>query len=195
MRGIDILTGRHPNNPVCLSPDEVALCQQGISSGCATVQKRCNVLLGLTNCEPGKLNHSQVTKAHCVNKDYPTRVTALYVKKGMTGVLSIERNDASNVANLKLNTNIESHLVAMACTPPPSPHARWTVKLCTSELNKRTEENFSQSTVWRALQRNELHPHRSAYWCIPEITEQFILRMERVLHLYSLPYTSDYPLV
>ena len=43
-----MLTGRHPNNPICLSPEEVDLCQQGILSGCATVQKRCNVLLGLT---------------------------------------------------------------------------------------------------------------------------------------------------
>ena len=191
-----MLAGRNPTNPVCLSPEEIARCQQSASSPvCATLQKRCNVLLGLNNCKPGKLNFSQVAKAHCVNKDYPTRLSRLYATKGIDGVLSIGRNDASNVANLKLDKEIESHLIAMACTPPPSPHPRWTVKLCTKELNKRMGVTFSQSTVWRALQRNELHPHRSEYWCIPEITEQFIFRMERVLRLYSLPYDSDYPIV
>ena len=152
-------------------------------------------MLGLNNCQPGKLNFTQVATAHCKSKNYTTRISKLFAEKGIEGVLRIERNSASDVANLKLDSKMESHLIAMACTPPPSPYARWTVDLCTSELNRRMNTNFAKSTVWRALKRNKLHPHLSEYWCIPEITEEYILRMERVHHIYGMPYDKAYPVV
>ena len=191
-----MVAGRPQKLPVHLSQEEITRCKEIASShACATLKTRSAVLLGLNNCKPGKLNSGQVAAAHCVNKDFTTRVSKLYAEGGIDGVLRIERNPASDVARLKLDAWTESQLIAMACTPPPSPFKRWTVKLCTNEINARLEANFSRSTVWRALQRNKLRPHLSEYWCIPEITEQFILRMERVLHVYSLPYDSDYPVV
>ena len=193
--------GRTPYFQVNLTSSEMDLCKNTLNSRvCKTVQKRCNLLLGLINYEQGKLNYSQIGRAHCVNKNYPSAVAKMYCEGGLAGIMSLKRSPNSDLSNLRLDARAESFLVSMACTPPPYPHARWTVKLCTEELNKLMTEkglsgNFSQSTVWRALRRNELQPHRSEYWCIPEVTADFVMHMETVLHLYSLPYDSSRPVI
>ena len=194
-------SGRPVMYTVNLSNEAISLCKNTIASNaCATIRNRCSILLGLNNYEVDGLNYGQIAAAHDVSKDYVTNVAKLYHNSGLDGVLSIARHQNSDMARLKLDTRAESHLVAFACTPPPSPHPRWTIALCRDELNRLMEEegiqaNYSLTTVWRALQRNELQPHRSEYWCIPQVTSEFILRMERILHLYSLPYNADYPVI
>ena len=191
-----MVSGRPPNYPVYLSDEEIRLCQQFLLAHiCKTLELRCHILLALSKCEAGLLNYGQIAASFCVTRNFLTRISRIYAEEGIEGVLTIKRNSASNVANLKLDARIESFLVAMACTPPPAPYVRWTIDLLTEELNRRKNTKFGRSTVWRALQRNKLRPHLSEYWCIPTITELFILRMERVLYLYSLPYDSDYPVV
>ena len=192
--------GRHPIYRVNLTNDEISLCYQLASNSCMTIAKRCNVLLALNNYEKEKLNNLQIAAAHNVSKDYVTGVAKMYTLYGMDGIQTIARNENSDVACLKCTVRIESILISMACTPPPSPHHRWTVDLCRAELNKQLTEidiqsNLSNSTVWRALTRHKLQPHKSAYWCIPQITPKFILDMEYVLHIYSLEYDPNVPVI
>ena len=118
----------------------------------------------------------------------------------MDGIRTIARNENSNVSRLTFDVRMEGMLIALACTPPPSPWCRWTVDLYRIELNNRLnaigiQVNYSNSTIWRALKRHKLQPHKSEYWCIPKITADFILHMEHILHIYSLPYDPDFPVV
>ena len=119
-----------------------------------------------------------------------TSVAKVYCNHGIDGIITIKRSLNSDIARLKLGAREEAILISMACTPPP--YTRWTAELCTAELNRRMDEfgfssHFSKSSVWRALNRNQLKPHLSEYWYIPEVTSIFTLRMELLLHTYSLP--------
>ena len=197
-----MLAGRPVKYEIVLTPEEDALCKETVSSKtvCKTVKIRSLALRALNNCQHHKLTRKQIAQSFCTNQNYPSAVAKRFCKDGINGVLTIIRNPNSDSAQLRLGTREEGILVSLACTPPPSPHPRWTVARCTEALNRTTQEmgletGFSQSTVWRALKRNKLRPHLSQYWCIPEITPNFILRMEKVLHIYSLPYDSDYPVV
>ena len=57
------------------------------------------------------------------------------------------------------------------------------------------ETSLSRSTVCRILQRNEIRPHLSEYWCIPpEEDAEFVANMEDILDLYQMPYDPKRPL-
>ena len=46
------------------------------------------------------------------------------------------------------------------------------------------------------LKKNQLRPHRSDYWCLPnKANAEFIACMEDVLDIYELPYNKDIPVV
>ncbi len=169
------MSGRAPKITVSLSEKEREFCRRILlSDACTTIKIRFCVLLAVDNYKSGKLTYGQIAAAHCRNKDYPATVVGIYTEHGIKGLKTIERNPASDSGNRKMDSWIETFLVAMACTPPPEPYARWTVSLCTIELNRRRSLNFGGSTVWRAMKRNKLRPHLSEYWCIPSITNAFV---------------------
>lgn len=196
-----MITGRPVKYQVNLTKQELAFCKNITGSTlCETVKKRGMVLAGLNNYSPGELSYKQIATSHNVSADYATNVAKIYNIGGMDAITTITRNPSSDLANLKLDLRAEAHLLSMACTPPPEPNVRWSVSLCHKELVKAMEErglqsDFSRTSVWRALDRNELKPHRSEYWCIPELTPLYIQRMEKILHLYSLEYNQNYPIV
>ena len=193
--------GRHPQYRVELTSEAAAQFNGYTTSKlCKTVQTRRNIIVGLMNYGVKGLNYGHVAVANNVANSYVSSVAKKFCESGIEGIHTIARNPNSDISRLKLDGRAEGFLITIACTPPPSPYKRWTVDLCQAELNKmmqsmNLEGNFGRSTVWRALQRNKLQPHRSEYWCIPMITPKFILRMETVLHIYSLPYDPDYPVV
>ena len=169
------------------------------SNVCNTIKERCRILLSLAK-NGTQISRKNISRANCHPKDYVSRIAKLFVNNGESCIQKLGRSPKSDIARLKLDARAEGFLISLACTPPPAPYVRWTVKLLTEEINLRMEQNglpggFSKTTVWRALERNELHPNKSEYWCIPEVTSEFILRMENVLHIYSLPYDSSYPVV
>ena len=183
-----------------LPPDVVGTIASIMHSNvCETLKERCRILLSLSKNSP-ELSRKTISLANCHPKDFASRIAKLFVEVGVSCLQGLARSPKSDIARLKLDARAEGFLISLACTPPPTPYSRWTVKLLTKELNVRMEQNglpggFSTTTVWRALDRNELHPHLSEYWCIPEVTPEFILRMENVLNLYSLPYDSSFPVV
>ena len=196
-----MITGRPTLYPVRLTPQELTRCDDIICSAAPkTIKFRLRVLVGLNNCEPGKLTYGQVAAATNKTKNFVTSVAKRYCQSGFDGVISLGRSPKSDVARLRLNSTSEAHLIRLACSSPPDPYHTWSIPLLTREFNAFLESNdlpggFSQTAVWRGLQRNNLQPHRSEYWCIRETTPEMILRMERVLHLYSLPYDPKFPII
>ena len=46
------------------------------------------------------------------------------------------------------------------------------------------------------VKKNELKPHLNAYWCIPpKENAEFVACMEDIIHLYSLPYNKEFPVI
>jgi transposase len=56
-------------------------------------------------------------------------------------------------------------------------------------------ERLSHTTARQILKKNELRPHLKKRWCIGTVGASFLARMERLLHLYALPYSGQYRVV
>ena len=56
-------------------------------------------------------------------------------------------------------------------------------------------ESISLETVRQISQKNELKPWKKKEWCIPEVSGEFVARMEDVLDLYHADLHPDHPVV
>jgi transposase len=96
----------------------------------------------------------------------------------------------------KLSAADEAHLVAVACSAPPTGRARWTLALLAGAVVRlTTHETLSGATVGRRLAAMKLKPWREKMWCIPTVTAEYVARMEDVLALYAEPPDAQRPVV
>ena len=87
----------------------------------------------------------------------------------------------------------EARLIAIACSDAPEGHADWTIQLLADKVVAMGfAESISLETV---TQKNELKPWKKKEWCIPEVSGEFVARMEDVLDLYHADYDPDHPVV
>ena len=87
-------------------------------------------------------------------------------------------------------------IIAMVCGPPPEGRARWTVRLIAQEAVKRKlVGHVSPAAVHLLLQRHDLKPWRETMWCVADLNEEYIQRMEDVLKLYEMPLSEEEPVV
>ena len=90
----------------------------------------------------------------------------------------------------------KSNIVALVCAEPPKGYARWTLDLIQETCVKnKLVDTISKSTIQVILQEHELQPWREKMWCIPELTEEYINRMEDVLQIYERSYNSSRPVI
>jgi len=96
----------------------------------------------------------------------------------------------------KLSGKEEALLVATACSSPPEGRARWTLELLAGEMVRLTEhERVSRETVRRRLAENALKPWRRKMWCVPQVSGEYVARMEDVLDLYAEEPDPERPVV
>ena len=86
----------------------------------------------------------------------------------------------------KLSGKETALLIATACSHPPEGRKRWTLDLLAGAMVRLTEhDDLSRDTVRRRLAEDDLKPWRKSMWCIPEVSGQYVARMEDVLDLYG----------
>ena len=84
----------------------------------------------------------------------------------------------------------------MVCSDPPDGFDRWTLDLITEEvINRGIVSTISREKIRIILHEHDLKPWQHAMWCIPELTEEYISRMETILNLYEIEHDGDLPLV
>ena len=135
--------------------------------------------------------------ADCAGVTVPTVIATLrdYSEQGLAYAIKPARSQASDTARLKATGDVEAKIVAKACSKAPEGRVNWTMTLLSDESAVILETPISRSTVWRILQRNEIRPHLSEYWCIPpEEDAEFVANMEDILDLYQMPYNPVQPL-
>ncbi len=97
---------------------------------------------------------------------------------------------------IELDDRDKSNIVAMVCSNPPDGYARWTIDLITEEsINRKLVPSISKSKIQVILQEHEFKPWREKMWCIPDLTDEYINRMEDVLQVYEKGYNSSKPVV
>ena len=135
--------------------------------------------------------------ADCAGVSVPTVIDTLrdYAERGLAYAVTPARSPASDTARLKATGDVEAKIVAKACSKAPGGRANWTMTLLSDESAVILETSLSRSTVCRILQRNEIRPHLSEYWCIPPKEDaDFVACMEDILDVYQMPYDPKYPL-
>jgi Homeodomain-like domain len=113
----------------------------------------------------------------------------------VTGVEAALRPRPSRQLPLrKLDGAQEAHLVALACSKPPTVGARWSIRLLADELVElEIVDAISYGTVRRTL-KNEIKPWLKQQYCLPgEPSGEFVFPMEDVLEVYTRPYDPYRP--
>ena len=156
----------------------------------ARVIRRCNILKGL------HLGYSSGDLSELLSVDPKTVVNIgqAYVEAGLESALFDEERSGRP---LDFDDRQRSRIVAMVCTDPPKGHYRWTLDLIAEQAEKRdlVDESISREEVRIILQEHDLKPWQEKMWCIGELDEEYIRRMEDVLDVYQRTYDVAFPVV
>jgi transposase len=96
----------------------------------------------------------------------------------------------------EFDDRVKSQIVAIVCSEPPEAFDRWTLDLIVERAVKdKVVNSISRETVRVILREHDLKPWQQKSWCVPDLDEEFIERMEDVLNVYEQEDDSDCPLV
>jgi hypothetical protein len=146
---------------VKLTDEERRQCHQLIRSGtaCARSIMHAQVLLK-TDASPQGPAWTDAAIAAAFNVSTVTAATIrkTMLKEGLPAALRHYRKGRRQYPR-KLDGHGEAHLVALACSPPPEGHRRWSVRL----LSQRFVElgyidSISHDTVWQTLKKTNCSP-------------------------------------
>ena len=102
----------------------------------------------------------QISDAFDVSVRTVVRIRQAFVYTGLAG--TIHRKKPSGPRSRKLDGQLEAHLVALVCSPPPQGRARWSVRLLSDEFVKLDEvtaeglERVSRETIRQTLKKMRL---------------------------------------
>ena len=122
------------------------------------------------------------------------RTRRQFVEEGLDAALS--RKKSSWSPPWIFDEEAEAKLIALACSEPPQGYTHWTMQM----LEKRVVElgiveKTSDTTIFRALRRNEVKPQKK-YWVIPpKAVSDFVAAMEETLKIYTRSHDPARPLV
>lgn len=159
-----------------------------------TIRKRIQIILLLDQNGPDHLSRDECVKKTKACKATVINAASLYVREGLEGLLTIKRNPNSNSTMQKFDGEDEAKILAMACMEAPDGREKWTIRMLTAAAVIVLERSISPSTVQRILKNNDLKPHMSEYWCIPEENSAaFVCAMEDTLDIYQRPEDPAHP--
>lgn len=95
-----------------------------------------------------------------------------------------------------LSTRQRQEVIAMVCGAAPAGRARWSVRLIAEEAARRgLTPRLGRETARVLLQSHDLKPWREKMWCVPEVDQTYVERMEDVLATYEKPFLAEEPVV
>jgi transposase len=91
-----------------------------------------------------------------VSRPTVERIRKRFVEEGLDTALDPRRPDKPR--DHKIDGAVEAHLIALACSSPPTGEARWTLRLLATKLVELEYiAEVSHETVRRALKKTSLH--------------------------------------
>ena len=149
---------------VKLAPDERAKLESLIRGGRASVRRvrRALVLLAV---DDGDKDEVVAGKAR-MSVGSVGRIRQRFVEEGLDAALS-ERPRPGKAP--LLDGPQEAHLLALACSPVPAGHAKWTVRLLADRLVQLDlVEAVSHQTIWRVLKKGTSNPGSASSGALPQ---------------------------
>jgi len=96
----------------------------------------------------------------------------------------------------KFDDRIKSRIVALVCSDPPEGFDRWSLSLIQEKtVNQRIVDEIGRESIRLILKEHDLKPWQQKSWCVPELDEEFIQRMEDILNVYEAPCNAQNPLI
>ena len=105
-------------------------------------------------------------------------VCARFVKEGLDSALNRPRPGQKRKFGRQ-----EAHLVAIACSDPRRTHGLDAATACRQGGGDGVCREHLPRDCAPDAQKNELKPWKKKKWCIPEVSGEFVARMEDVLDL------------
>jgi transposase len=151
--------------------------------------KRAQILLAAAN----GCRDEEIATTLSIGTSTVYRTKRRFVEGNLEGALS---EAARPGARRKLSSKDEALLIATACSAPPAGRGRWTLELLADAMVRLTgHAGLSRETVRRRLKECPLKPWQEKMWCVPEVTGEYVARMEDVLDLYAEPANPRRPVV
>ena len=149
---------------VKLAPEERTQLESLTRRGTASVRKvkRALVLLAVDEGDKDEVIADKVG----VSTGTIARIRQRFAEEGMEAALS-ERPRPGKAP--LLGGPQEAHLLALACSPAPTGHAKWTVRLLADRLVQLDlVEAVSHQTIWRVLKRGTSNPGSASSGALPQ---------------------------
>lgn len=153
----------------------------------------------------------EVTRGHALNMRYkgctvmeiadylemtPRTVINICNAYRETGLERAIYDDPRPGRPIEIDDRIKCQIVATVCSNPPEGFDRWTLVLLKEQVERqRVAKSISTESIRLVLQEHDLKPWQQKMWCIPELDDEFIKRMEDVLDVYERPYDAATPVV
>jgi len=143
-----------------------------------------------------KMTNREIAELFDVSHTTVNQVRKTFVTEGLDAALQRKTRLTPPQAS-KITGDFEAHVLAMAVGPPPAGRARWTLRLLAEQtMEKKYIISISHTAIGDMLNTNQVKPHLSSYWCTPkEHDAEFVLNMEDVLNVYSMPYNPEIPVI
>lgn len=154
------------------------------------VIRRCNILNAL-HLGYGVVDISNLLHVH---RNTIRNVGLAYNELGLDSSLFDESRAGRPI---DFDDRERSRIIAMVCSEPPQGYYRWTLNLIVEQADQRglTNKSISREQVRIILQEHDLKPWKEKMWCIEELSQEYIERMEDVLDVYERPYDEKNPVV
>lgn len=157
----------------------------------ARVVRRANIL----NCLHLGMTSGQIAPVLNVSAKTVQNVAHAFLENGLdSGLYDDERSGRP----IDIDDRERSRIVAMVCSDPPKGHYRWTLDLIAEEIKRRKlldKSKISKESIRLILHEHDLKPWREKMWCISDLDEEYIKRMEDVLEVYERPFDPEFPVV
>jgi hypothetical protein len=144
---------------VRLTPEERTALETRISSGNAPARTITHARILLkADCSPEGPAWPDHVISEALEVSLPTvqRVRQTLVLEGVDAALHRKRPPARQH---KLDGQQEAHLIALACSPPPHGHERWSVRLLTKRFVELAQvESVGRETVRQRLKKTNSNP-------------------------------------
>ncbi len=129
--------------------------------GPVTRLRRAQTLLGADQALGGKgMTDEQISLAYDVSIRTIERTRERFVEDSFEMALNGKPRPVN--VPIKMDGELEAHLVATACSEAPEGYERWTIRLLTETLkNRGYVAEISEETVRRTLKRTSSSPGRS----------------------------------
>lgn len=112
------------------------------------------------------------------------------------GLLKALKDDPRPGQPPKFDDRIKTKIVATVCSNPPEGFDRWTLELLQEKIiAEEIVDGISRETIRIILHEHDLKPWQYKMWCVTELDDEFIKRMEDLLDVYEKPYDPARPVI